>query len=121
MAKRKRLSPAGPLDPDRAPRAPETKSALAPGLGTRPPIAQVAGEAASRAALDELGAEMARARAEGRIVQALPLDAVDETHLVRDRMLADEEELSVLIDSIRARGQQSPIRSRFSARPSSAP
>lgn len=109
MAKRKRLSPAGPLDPGRAARAPETKSALAPGLGTRPPIAQVAGEAASRAALDELGAEMARARAEGRFVQALPLDAVDETHLVRDRMLADEEELSVLIDSIRARGQQSPI------------
>jgi hypothetical protein len=109
MAKRKRLSPAGPLDSDHVGRAPETKSTFPPGLGGRPPIAQVAGEAASLAALEELSGEMARARAEGRIIQALPLASVDETYLVRDRMLADEEELAVLMESLKARGQQSPI------------
>ena len=108
MAKRKRLTPAHPTDSPAA-RAPETKSMFPPALGGRPPIAQVAGEAASVAALQELSEEMTRGRAEGRIIQALPLDAVDEGYLVRDRMLADEEELAVLIDSIRARGQQSPI------------
>ena len=109
MAKRKRLTPAEPLGIDRGTRAPETKSMLAPGLGSRPPIAQVAGEASSVAALEELADEIREARAEGRIIQALPLDAVDEGYLVRDRMLADEDELAVLIESLKARGQQSPI------------
>ncbi len=109
MAKRKRLTPAGPLDPDRSGRPPEVKSMLTPGLGARPPIAQVAGEASSVAALEELASEIREARAEGRIIQALPLDAIDEGYLVRDRMLADEDELAVLIESLKARGQQSPI------------
>ena len=109
MAKRKRLTPAHPTDATPAARAPETKSMFPSPLGTRPPIAQVAGEAASVAALQELSEEMTRGRATGRIIQALPLEAVDEGYLVRDRMLADEDELAVLVDSIRARGQQSPI------------
>jgi len=111
MAKRKRLTPAQPLDLDRAGGAPETKSVFPPGLGARsaPPIAQVAGEAASVAALQDLANEVRSARSEGRIIQVLPLDSVDEGYLVRDRMLADEEELSVLMESLVARGQQTPI------------
>ena len=109
MAKRKRLSPAEPLDPGHSGRAPETKSMFPPSLGTRPPIAQVAGEAASVAALQELSEELTRGRAMGRIIQALPLDAIDVGYLVRDRMLADADELSVLMESLKARGQQTPI------------
>ncbi|MGR3708754.1 MAG: ParB/RepB/Spo0J family partition protein [Alterinioella nitratireducens] len=97
MAKRRRLTPAriGMWEEEAATPA--------------PPIARVAGDASTVSALEEVTAELARARSEGRLVQALPLDAVDEGYLVRDRILADDEDLKALIDSIRARGQQTPI------------
>lgn len=97
MAKRRRLTPAriGMWEDE----------AAAPA----PPIARVAGDASTVSALEEVTAELARARSEGRLVQALPLDAVDEGYLVRDRILADDEDLKALVDSIRARGQQTPI------------
>lgn len=128
MAKRKRLIPTpfapeygsghatdSEVAPDAA--APETKaflrSGLGPGLGgspaAPPPIARVAGESAAQAALEEVAGAMTRARAEGRLVQALPLDAVDENHLVRDRIGLDEEELEPLIASIRVNGQRMPV------------
>ena len=110
MAKRKRLAPAQGSLP--AP-APEVKSFTRfPPAGAapdRPPIAQVAGDAASVAALEELAEEIRLARETGRMVLNLPLEAVDETYLVRDRMLADEDELKVLEDSIREQGQRTPI------------
>lgn len=127
MAKRKRLipSPLSPgFDPDMAENAGsgpmEVKAYLRPGLGNglgngpdgglgTPPIAQVAADASARAALAELSDAMTRARREGRLVQSLPLAAVDPTHLVRDRIGLDEEELAHLMASIRDHGQRTPI------------
>lgn len=108
MAKRKRLTPArsdflsGPADGQRAP---ETK---AMSLG-RAPIAQVAGEASATAALEEVSQALAMARSEGRMIELLPLEVIDERYLVRDRLEQNEEEMTSLMDSLRARGQQMPI------------
>lgn len=99
MAKRKRLSSAifsGATDLP----APETKSM---------PIANVAGDAATAAALAEVTDAMQAARREGRLVLALPLDQIDPNHLVRDRTRLDAAEMATLIDSLRERGQQTPI------------
>lgn len=114
MAKRKRLTPAqptylgnaehGPIDGQRAP---EVKS-MAAGLNAAP-IARVAGEASATAALEEVSQALATARAQGRMIELLPLDAIDERHLVRDRLVQDEDEMTALTDSLRARGQQMPI------------
>ncbi len=106
MAKRKRLTPARI---DAAP-APEVKSALArPALSTRPPIADVAHDAAASAALTEVAAELSAARTEGRLIQKLPLDAIDPQFLVRDRVVMGDEDMAALVASLTARGQQTPI------------
>lgn len=111
---RKRLSltgpfaapPAGdPLDTSSLPPRLETK---ATGLGV-PPIARVAGDASATAALDEMTQAWIEAQAAGRMVQSLPLKAVHETWLVRDRLSLDNEEMADLVESIRDRGQQVPI------------
>lgn len=129
MAKRKRLTPpqpdylasdylaSEPAAPGLA--VPEVKSAfpplpsvspgLAPGTAARAPIAQVAGDAAANMALREVSAELVAARREGRLIQRLPLDAIAADHLVRDRMAFDEAEMDGLRESIRARGQQTPV------------
>jgi len=107
MAKRKRLTPARPGF--LAGGAPETKSLIPGGPLPPAPIAQVAGEASASAALDELSREIQSARADGRLIERLPLAAIDEAHLVRDRLTQDEEELGVLMASLRARGQQTPV------------
>ncbi|WP_299901151.1 ParB N-terminal domain-containing protein [uncultured Ruegeria sp.] len=110
MAKRKRLTPArtdyledgrpapglNPMFPADTPRA-------------APPVAQVAGATAAQAALEELSGELRAARAEGRLVQDLPLDVIEETYLVRDRMAADDADMEALKESLKARGQQTPI------------
>ena len=110
MAKRKRLTP-----PEIAPQAaPETKAMSHP-LGVQPvvtrraPIAQVAGDASAQAALEEVAAELRNAKTDGRMVLELPLEAVDETYLVRDRLETEGDELDVLMESLRQRGQQTPI------------
>ena len=108
MAKRRRLSPARTeaaeavdvLDRPEPPR---------PAAASRAPIAEVAGGAAAAAALDELAAEMRAARAEGRFVETLPLEAVEADHLMRDRLVADEAEMATLMASLRAHGQRTPI------------
>lgn len=92
--------------------APEVKSMFPMGVAstvTRAPIAQVAGEAAAQAALSDLAAEIARTRAEGRVIERLPLAEIDAGHLVRDRQSVDAEEMETLVSSIRARGQQMPV------------
>ncbi|MEX5730255.1 ParB family chromosome partitioning protein [Rhodovulum iodosum] len=112
MAKRKRLTPARNLAtaPSPEPAADAAARPILPGAGRgAAPIARVAGESASEAALRDLAEDVRRARDEGRMVQALPLEAVDAGYLVRDRILADDAELEVLIDSLRDRGQQTPI------------
>ncbi|MEO5614178.1 MAG: ParB N-terminal domain-containing protein [Cypionkella sp.] len=107
MAKRKRLTPAQP-DHVSTPLAMEAKTYLRPGIAP-PPIAQVAGDASTTAALVEVSAALASARAEGRLLQLLPLTAIDADYLVRDRIGADPEEMQSLMDSLRSHGQRSPI------------
>ncbi|WP_425082470.1 ParB/RepB/Spo0J family partition protein [Ruegeria arenilitoris] len=109
MAKRKRLTPARPDYLGEAP-ALETKGLSPAGVGRNPPpIAQVAGDTSAQAALEELTEELRTARAGGRMVQSLPLGMVDEAHLVRDRMAVDDAEMMALTESLRMRGQQTPI------------
>ncbi|PRX28372.1 ParB/RepB/Spo0J family partition protein [Meinhardsimonia xiamenensis] len=107
MAKRRRLvidpAPIQRLSPH-APEAPARPSAL-----SAPPIAAVAGEAAAAAALAEVTGALEAARAEGRLIQPLPLEAIDEHHLVRDRLPGEDEAFEALVESLRARGQQTPI------------
>ena len=111
MAKRRRLTPVGQdwgtdktLNAEIGP-----KVALAAGLIAPAPIARVAGDAATTAAFEAVSDELRRARIEGRLVQALPLAAVQDDYLVRDRILAEDEDLAALMASLRARGQQTPI------------
>ncbi|MEP2716409.1 ParB N-terminal domain-containing protein [Pseudophaeobacter sp.] len=110
MAKRKRLSPA---QDSYLASAPESKSALAGPLPTAgaaaAPIAQVAGAASTEAALQEVSAVLQQARARGLMVEEIDLGLIDETHLVRDRIAQDEDEMAALMGSLRARGQQTPI------------
>ena len=110
MAKRKRLTPARTnfLPAGATGATPETKS-MFPTVQSAPPIAQVAGDTALQAAVDDLSTEIRTARAEGRLVQQVPLNAIEETHLVRDRILVDGDEMTALVESLRARGQQTPI------------
>ncbi len=117
MAKRKRLtSPVLGAETDSVPADLETKSAfpsyplgVAPKPASRAPIAQVAGDAAAQSALDEIAAEMQAARVGGRLVQSLPLEAISERHMVRDRMVSDPDDMASLKASLAARGQQTPI------------
>ncbi len=110
MAKRKRLTPAQP-DYLANSAMSETKSALRPGLpsGAQPPIAQVAGDVSTIAAFMEVSDFLASARSEGRLVQRLPLGAINLSYLIRDRLDIHEEDLLHLIDSIRLNGQRIPI------------
>lgn len=105
MAKRKRLTPANPafLDP-----APETKSALAAPMRSAP-IADVAREASASAAAEELARTLSEAREAGRMVITVPLAQIQLDYLVRDRVVVDETEMQALKDSLRARGQQTPV------------
>jgi chromosome partitioning protein len=128
MAKRKRLTPAPAGRPalgfvdedDPVPAGLETKSMFPrypdgvarhapPRPAALPPIAQVAGEAAGVAAFAEVAQTLADARSEGRLILRLPLAAVEEDYLVRDRVLAEDEEMQALLASLRARGQQAAI------------
>lgn len=114
MAKRRRLIPSPLMDADFDTNTAgigglETKAYLRPGLGAPAPIAQVAAEASTQAALTELSDAMARARREGRLVLRLPLDQIEAEYLVRDRISVAEEELGHLISSLRDHGQRTPI------------
>jgi len=105
MAKRKRLTPA---NPDFMGESLETKSMTSMG-SMRAPIADVASQASTTAALEELSREMQAARNEGRMITALPLSQIRLDHLVRDRLARDDEDMAALVSSLRDRGQQTPI------------
>lgn len=110
MAKRIRLTP--PQDIYLAPAPPENTALVGPfGSEIRgpAPIAQMAGDAAAVAALREVTQELQSARAEGRLVQQVPLAAIDVNHLLRDRIHHDDEDMAALRESLRARGQQMPV------------
>ena len=107
MAKRKRLSPA--QNSYLSPSVGRT-GLVGPGtLSSSPPIAKVASEAATEGALQELTSVLENARAKGLLVEEIGLNSIDETHLVRDRLEQDEEEMTALVGSLRVRGQQTPI------------
>ncbi|SDY83621.1 ParB/RepB/Spo0J family partition protein [Citreimonas salinaria] len=101
MAKRRRLTPANPAflggDPARTP------------TPMRAPIAEVARETSATAAVEEMARTLSEAREEGRMVVRVPLGAVQLDHLVRDRVVADDEDMAALERSIAARGQQTPV------------
>lgn len=97
---RKRLTPARPNFFD--------AGVATPGPA-RAPIAQVAGDVAMTAAFEEVQSELQTAQREGRLVLSLPLDAIRADYLIRDRLSCDPEELAALKESIRSRGQQTPI------------
>lgn len=101
MAKRKRLSAFGMVAGD------ETEVSMAP--APIPPVARIAAETATQAALEELASELRQARDSGRLVLDLPLSSVEATHLQRDRMHMDPDDMASLKASIRDRGQQMPI------------
>lgn len=102
MAKRKRLTPPDPalLNAASGPFSAPVRQA---------PISDVARDASATAALDELSQAMNDARLEGRLVMSLALEQLDLTHLVRDRVALDEAEMQELMQSLKARGQQTPI------------
>ena len=108
MAKRRRLGPAVMAGPEENQRENQSLTGNS-GSVASPPIAQVAGIAASQAAARELADALTSARAEGRLVQDLLLSDIDETYLTRDRIFADAGDLAALVASIRDRGQQMPI------------
>ncbi|MEM6904825.1 MAG: ParB N-terminal domain-containing protein, partial [Pseudomonadota bacterium] len=123
MARRKRLTPPAP----RAGLQAEAPAGVQTGRHTgtpaasqadldpaaparlRAPIASDAGAAAAHAALQEVTRTLEAARAEGRLVQALPLDQVEAGYLTRDRIAVDEADMAALVQSLAARGQQTPI------------
>jgi len=109
MAKRRRLAPPSPLGPEAAPESLAAPAAAPRRPGSLAPIASVAGETSASAALAELAETLESARRGGRMVVELPLDSVEEAHLVRDRIVVDEEEMEALVESLAARGQQTPI------------
>jgi ParB family transcriptional regulator, chromosome partitioning protein len=110
MAKRMRLT--APQETYLAPMPLENKALNGPfGSVSRSvaPIAQMAGDVATAAALRELSDELQSARVEGRMIQRIPLDAIEVDHLLRDRIHHDDEDMAALRESLRARGQQTPI------------
>jgi ParB family chromosome partitioning protein len=114
MAKRKRLSPAPAFEIPDPLAAPEGETGAKAhngwvGVRSRAPIADVAGDAAQQSAFEEVAAELQSARQEGRMVLRVPLEAVDAAHLLRDRVAVDDDEMTTLMDSLRERGQQTPI------------
>lgn len=110
MAKRKRLTPLQPGALTPSPITPENGGGTSPlsGLG-RVPIAQVAGDASVAAAFETVRDELQSAQREGRMVLSLPLEAVRADYLIRDRLACDPDEMGALKQSIRHRGQQTPI------------
>lgn len=105
MAKRKRLTPANPVFLDTPGGAP-----LPGPLPRGPaPIADVVRDASAAATAAELAEALQSARDNGRMIVPVALDAIRLDHLVRDRIVAEDEEMAALIASIRARGQQTPI------------
>jgi ParB family transcriptional regulator, chromosome partitioning protein len=104
---RRRLTPAQPGVLADVPRA-EQGPAL-PGLAATAPIARVAAEAASTAALEAMADSLRRAREEGRMVVDLPLESVAADHLLRDRLAVDDDEAAALRASLAAHGQRTPV------------
>jgi ParB family chromosome partitioning protein len=121
MARRRRLEApsADQLQELEAGFARETSAGLGPNI--RPPIAQVAAEAASMSAPQPTAARAQTARdatdaarlrqaeAAGMLVVDIPIAQIRADELARDRMRIDGEEMDELRASIRAHGLRMPI------------
>lgn len=75
----------------------------------RAPIADIAGEAAATSALEKVAGELTAAKRDGRMVQVINQNTIQQDHLSRDRIVMDADELDTLKNSILKRGQQTPI------------
>lgn len=85
------------------------------------PIAQIAAESAALSSAEAADVRVTRARAEadaarlqaaqeqGLLIAELPIDAIDEGAMIRDRMVMDEEAMLELRLSIAAHGLRLPI------------
>jgi len=80
-----------------------------PPTRSRAPIAIDVAAAASEAKLADLTAQMSHLKGAGRLVLEIPLEAVAADHLTRDRIGCDTEEMAALVESLRQRGQQTPV------------
>ncbi|MEM6890684.1 MAG: ParB N-terminal domain-containing protein [Pseudomonadota bacterium] len=112
MAKRRRLITSPTLENTENVSGQEMQSRFSSGTGHEiapPPIAKIAEHTAKHAAMEEMSRSIEAARAEGRLAEPLPLDKIVDTHLVRDRVMLDENEMQILQASLAARGQQTPI------------
>jgi ParB-like chromosome segregation protein Spo0J len=110
MARRRRLTVNEPRETGEIPADLETKSLFPMGVARmRPPIAATVAEDAAASALREVTESLEAARRSGRFVQEIPLEQVETGYLSRDRVGAEDADMEALIESLRARGQQTPI------------
>lgn len=85
------------------------------------PIAQVAADSASHTQTEDIGARADRAKTEsdavrlraaqeqGLLISEIDVDGIDETAMIRDRMIMGEEEMMELRHSIATHGLRLPI------------
>ncbi|MFG6083500.1 ParB N-terminal domain-containing protein [Paracoccus litorisediminis] len=122
MAKRRRLETPSTADLDRIEQQFRSETGDRPVIGRGiAPISQVAAESAAMVPVESTEVRAARARSEadasrladaearGLLIVELPLEQVDETAMIRDRMVMNEDELMELRLSIAANGQRLPI------------
>ena len=109
--------PAGKVEPEGAPEVkamtgPHRRGPMATAVQENKQAlqARAAAEAAIRAENDALAGELVRLKALGLIVDLIPVDAIDTSKLIRDRMASDDLELTELKASIRDIGLSNPIR-----------
>jgi len=100
----------------------ETKSAFGVGSRRRGPMASAITENAGslkdrqaieqqiRAENDQLAHEYVKRKADGLVIDLIPLDSIVAEKLSRDRLETNDTELDELIDSIREIGLSNPIR-----------
>ena len=123
MAKRRRLIAPDTTELEQMEAGFATKPSISPfeTKSTTPPIAKVAGEAASlngmaavtdRVALAQDQGDAARwrdAQDAGLVAEMLPLVQIDADFIRRDRMVEDEEAMAELLESLRVHGLRTPI------------
>lgn len=112
-----------PEDDAPAAEAPLEKKSAAPGGGAgrgpmasavretlRSRLSRAEDEAAVAAENHALAEELLRLKAEGLAAERVPLDRIDETHLIRDRRALPDPDVEDLKTSIRELGLANPIR-----------
>ena len=122
MVKRKRLATPSTADLSRIEQEFRSETTGRPSIGRGiAPIAQIAADTATqvqpetaevrieRARLEADSAQLRKAQEQGLLMLELPVEQIDESVMVRDRMAVDEEEMQELRLSIAANGLRLPI------------